>query len=287
MPKKSLRFFPFVLLLLNLSLARAGERAWPEMVYEGGDNKPYQLISIIDIPEESFVKFTADLLSIPEVCKLYENGEPYDRERATRLRNRITPRTQEWFKGNNMYLPWSIIKSMDENLLIGFLGVHLHTNDKLKEYKGVEICYALLPAYQGKGIVTGAFETYARTFSPQLKTLKEQFNRILGPISPRNFPSLNLALQLGFNFGKETVDAPYISGYFPNYISNEEESRLLKIAQQVVEKFQQTSAKELERQQVDPTITEEEWEKLKAIRVVAVMPKEIFFSKYLDSNEAT
>lgn len=50
----------------------------------------------------------------------------------------------------------------------------------------------------------------------------------------------------------------------------------------LVEKVKETSEiDKLTRESFDTSLSEEDWEKLKAIRVVAILPKEDFFKSFL------
>lgn len=263
-------------------------RSWPDMVCTDYNGKKYQLVSLKEITEEPFVKFATTLFSTSGVFELYENGKPYDEERAQRLWNRVSPRTDEWFKGTNTFVPWTVIQESETKNLIGILGAHLHTNSTAKEYKGLEICYALHPDYRKKGVLSNGFAIFAETFAPQLYNLGDDFfNRVLAPISPVNFPSLAFVFRQGFKIGKDaTPDQPYVSGYFPNIISDEETPTFLGYAKSLVEKVKETSEiDKLTRESFDTPLSEQDWEKLKAIRVVATLPKKDFFKSFLTKSD--
>lgn len=281
--KKYLLAFFYVFSFISLSTAMDESRPWPSMVYSDNQGKKYQLVSLREVAEKPFVKFTTTLFSTPGVYELYENGKPYEEERAQRLWNRVSPRTDEWFKGINTFVPWTVIRELETQNLIGILGAHLHTNAAANEYKGLEICYALDPNYRKRSILSNGFKVFAQTFAPQLYNLEDKFDRVLAPISPINFPSLIFVLAQGFKIGETgTPDQPYVSSYFPNIINNEETPKYLGYAKAIINKLKETPEMvEPNQDSFEPPIDEQNWEKLKALRVVVTMPKEDYLKNFL------
>lgn len=281
--KKHLLILVYVFFAIPSTQA-TDNRPWPEMTYSDKEGVKYKLVSLREISQEPFVQFITTLFSTSGVYDLYENGKPWDKERAQRLWTRIYPRTEEWFNGKDTYVPWSVIQVVMTKESIGILGTHLHTNDKAAEYKGVELCYALFPNYRNKGILSHGFKVFSQAFASQLNNLGDQFDRLLAPISPINFPSLQLVFNLGFEIGKEdSLDKPYVSGYFPNVIPEENKPRLLGYALDIARKAKENredgalTAHTL-------NISTQDWEKLIALRVVAIMPKKVFFEKFLEKE---
>ncbi len=260
------------------------ERPWPEMTYSDKTGAKCRLVSLREVTEKTFVPFATTLFSTQGVYELYENGIAWDEARAQRLWGRVSPRTEEWFKGINTFVPWTVIQVCETETFIGILGAHFHTNEKINEYKSVEICYALHPEYRGKGILSTGFRTFAQAFAPQLQGLGDQFDRILAPISPINFPSLKFVFSLGFKVGEDSRNQPYVSSFFPeNYISEENKPRFLGYAVEVVKKLQSTSEMvEPNPNSFEMPIDEQDWAKLLALRIVAIMPKDAFFEKFLE-----
>ncbi len=259
-------------------------RAWPQMQYADSEGIKYQLVCLKNVKEDPFVDFVTSLFSTKDVFKLYENGEPYTKERAKRLWNRVYPRTVEWFKGHNEFIPWTVIQQITDRdepvTFVGILGAHLHTNEMAKEYKGVEICCAVDPKFWRKGVMSNACRVYFQTFSQQLRDLGERFNRIFAPISPVNPLSLNLAFKLGFEIGaKDSPDKPYVSGYFPNLkLEEAEKERLLGEAFYIAQTMKEGKIDLVSQ------LAQSDMEKLKAFRVVVVMSKEALFRKLLETK---
>lgn len=269
-----------VIFLMAPFTQAAEERPWPEMVYNDKSGTRLRLISLKEVTEKPFVTFAKTLLSTKGVFELYENGESWDEARAQRLWNRVFPRTREWFKGNNSFTPWTVIQNDETKIFMGFLGAHLHTSNTANEYKGVELCFATFPEHKNKGVLSNAIRTYAQTFSSQLNGLGNEFTRIFAPISPINFKSLRLVFSLGFLIGQpDTVDQPYVSSYYKELVSNSDKLRLLTSAIMVATKFHE-SADMIDLLPQNLSIPKEYWDKLKALRVVAFMPKEIFIKKF-------
>lgn len=259
-------------------------RPWPVMVYSDKNGAKYQLVSLRDVKKKPFVTFLSTLLSTPGVFELYQGGTPWDKAKAQSLWNRVYPRTEKWFQGVNTVIPWTVIQLVESKEFIGILGANLHQeNPTAAEYRGIEICYALDPKHHGKSILSNAFRCFAQAFSPQLNSLGDAFDHVFAPIAPINFPSLRLVIGLGFEVGTVgSPNQPYVSNYYPNSVSNGDKPRLLGYADRVVKKLKETP------DLIDPTcnsfedsIDEADWKKLAGIRVVAFMPKEIFFSRFV------
>jgi|GEM_PF-7081092 len=264
----------------NSKAADQLERPWPEMAYRDKSGTNLRLVSLKEITRQPFVNFVTTLFSKRGVFELYENGERWNEARAQRLWDRVFPRTCEWFKGNDSFIPWTVILNEQNKVYIGILGTHLHTDKATKEYQGVELCVAIFPEYKNIGAISNAIRIYLRAFSPQLESLGDRFTRIIAPISPINFNSLRLALSLNCHIGQiGTVDQPYVSSYYQGPIDGHDRLRLLAHALKVVTKFQESP-------RIDPmpqnlSIPPGDWEKLKALRVVALMSKEILFKQLI------